>query len=42
MLASMIITLNNINFYQELMSEIRKNIKKGTFDQFHDKYIKVL
>jgi queuine tRNA-ribosyltransferase len=42
MLASMIITLNNINFYQELMSEIRKNIKKGTFDQFHDKYVKVL
>ena len=42
MLASMIITLNNINFYQELMSEIRKNIKKGTFDQFHDKYINLL
>ena len=42
MLASMILTLNNINFYQELMIEIRKNIKKGTFDQFHDKYIKVL
>ena len=42
MLASMIITLNNINFYQELMSEIRKNIKKGTFDQFHDKYINFL
>ncbi len=29
MLASMILTLNNINFYQELMSEIRKNIQKG-------------
>ena len=42
MLASMILTLNNINFYQELMSEIRKNIKKGTFDQFHDKYINKL
>ena len=42
MLASMILSLNNINFYQELMSEIRKNIKKGTFDQFHDKYINKL
>ena len=38
-LGSMILTLHNINFYQELMSEIRKNIKKGTFDEFHDKYI---
>jgi len=42
MLASMILTLNNINFYQELMSEIRKNIKNGTFKQFHDKYINIL
>tara|TARA_Y100000816_G_scaffold56516_1_gene36809 strand:+ start:156 stop:1268 length:1113 start_codon:yes stop_codon:yes gene_type:complete len=38
-LGSMLLTLHNINFYQELMSEIRKNIKKGTFDEFHDKYI---
>ena len=38
-LGSMLLTLNNINFYQELMSEIRKNIQKGTFDKFHDKYI---
>ena len=38
-LGSMLLTLNNINFYQELMNEIRKNIQKGTFDQFHDKYI---
>ena len=38
-LGSMLLTLNNINFYQELMSEIRINIKNGTFDQFHDKYI---
>jgi queuine tRNA-ribosyltransferase len=38
-LASMLLTLHNINFYQELMSAIRKNIKAGTFDQFHDKYI---
>ena len=42
MLASMILTLNNINFYQELMFEIRKNIKNGTFDEFHNKYINLL
>ncbi len=38
-LGSMILTLHNINFYQELMSQIRKNIDNGTFDKFHDKYI---
>ena len=38
-LASMILTLHNINFYQELMSSIRDNIKSGTFNKFHDKYI---
>ena len=38
-LASMLLTLHNINFYQELMASIRKNINEGTFDQFHDKYI---
>ena len=38
-LASMLLTLHNINFYQELMTEIRKNIKNGTYDIFHDKYI---
>ena len=38
-LASMLLTLHNINFYQELMEAIRKNISGGTFDQFHDKYI---
>ncbi len=41
-LASMLLTLHNINFYQELMSEIRKNINNGTFDEFHDKYINKL
>tara|TARA_B100001121_G_C18631525_1_gene594611 strand:- start:126 stop:1238 length:1113 start_codon:yes stop_codon:yes gene_type:complete len=41
-LGSMILTLHNINFYQELMSEIRKNIINGTFDKFHDKYINKL
>ncbi len=41
-LASMLLTLHNINFYQELMASIRKNINDGTFDQFHDKYIEKL
>ena len=36
-LASMILSLHNINFYQELMKSIRINIQKGTFDKFHDK-----
>ena len=38
-LGSMLLTLNNINFYQELMSSIRENINNGTFNEFHDKYI---
>ena len=38
-LGSMILSLHNINFYQELMSAIRKNIESGTFDIFHNKYI---
>jgi len=42
MLGSMLLTLNNINFYQELMSLIRKNIKNGTFQKFHDEYINKL
>ena len=41
-LASMILTLHNINFYQELMNAIRKNIDNGTFDVFHDKYFNKL
>jgi len=41
-LASMLLTLHNINFYQELMSAIRKNINNGTFDEFHNKYINKL
>ena len=41
-LASMILTLHNINFYQELMKAIRKNISNGTFDVFHDKYFNKL
>ena len=41
-LASMLLTLHNINFYQELMSSIRDHIESGTFDKFHDKYINKL
>ena len=39
MMASMLISLHNINFYQQFMSEIRKNIKNGTFVTFYKKYI---
>ena len=38
-LGSMLLTLHNINFYQELMRAIRQNIKNDTFDEFHNKYI---
>ena len=38
-LGATLLTLHNVNFYQELMSAIRKNIKNKTFDKFHDKYI---
>ncbi len=39
MMASMLISLHNINFYQQFMREIRKNIKGGTFSTFYKKYI---
>jgi len=39
MMASMLISLHNIHFYQQFMLEIRKNIKKGTFLSFYKKYI---
>ncbi len=39
MMASMLISLNNINFYQQFMQEIRRNIKSGTFATFYKKYI---
>ena len=42
MLGPMLLTLNNINFYQQLMMEIRKNIKKGTFLKFYKKYFNKL
>jgi queuine tRNA-ribosyltransferase len=39
MMASMLISLHNIYFYQQFMREIRKNIKDGTFNTFYKKYI---
>ena len=42
MLGSMLLSLHNINFYQELMQAIRVNIENGTFQQFHDSYINKL
>jgi queuine tRNA-ribosyltransferase len=38
-LASMLISLHNINFYQQFMNEIRKEIKKGTFTNFYNRYV---
>ena len=41
-LASMILTLNNIFFYQDLMSKIREAIKTNTFDKFYNKYVNII
>jgi len=41
-LASMILTLNNIVFYQDLMNKIRNSIKNNTFDTFYNKYINII
>ena len=41
-LASMLLSIHNINFYQQLMKQIRESILKGTFDDFHDKYIDII
>ena len=38
-LASMLISLHNINFYQQFILKIRKEIKNGTFNSFYNKYI---
>ena len=42
MMASMLISLHNINFYQQFMSEIRKNIKSGTFSSFYKNILTIL
>ena len=41
-LASMILTMNNIIFYQQLMQKIREAIKNNNFDVFYNKYINVI
>ena len=41
-LASMILTLNNIFFYQQLMKKIREAIKTNSFDKFYKKYIDII
>ena len=39
MMASMLISLHNINFYQQFMRQIREAIKNNTFNSFYKKYI---
>ena len=39
MMASMLISLHNIYFYQQFMGEIQKSIHNGTFKSFFKKYI---
>jgi queuine tRNA-ribosyltransferase len=39
MMASMLISLHNIHFYQQFMREIRKSVKNGVFLSFYKKYI---
>ncbi len=41
-LASMLLTMNNIVFYQDLMKKIREAIKNNKFDVFYKKYINVI
>ncbi len=41
-LGSMLLTMNNIVFYQDLMKKIRKAIKNNTFNVFYKKYINVI
>ena len=41
-LASMILTMNNICFYQELMSKIRESIRNNVFNDFYKKYINII
>ena len=41
-LASMLLTINNIAFYQQLMKKIREAIKNNVFNDFYKKYINVI
>ena len=39
-LAAMLLTWNNLHYYQSLMQEMRKNIESGTFDAFVEAFYK--
>ena len=41
-LASMILTMNNIVFYQDLMKKIREAIRNNKFSDFYNKYINII
>ena len=41
-LGPMLLTMHNINFYQQFMKQIRETITNGTFDDFCDKYINMI
>ena len=41
-LASMILTMNNIVFYQDLMKKIRESIEDNKFEVFYNRYINVI
>ena len=41
-LGSMILTLNNIFFYQQLMKKIRESIKTNSFGKFYDEYVNII
>jgi len=41
LLASMIISLHNLIFYQQFMSKMRNEIKNGSFDSFYKQFIKM-
>ena len=38
-LASMLISLHNINFYQNMMLQIRKSIKNRNFENFTNEFL---
>ena len=41
-LASMILTMNNIVFYQDLMKRIRESIQDNKFNDFYNRYFNVI
>ena len=41
-LGSMILTMNNIIFYQQLMRKIRESIKNNTFNDFYKEYVDII